>query len=403
MKNPVSFLLLSVFGFISILIWLGTNPLTYDEPWYLSSVHLIRQYGLSSEFLRNLPGPAGPLYPVIHYLLEPITKLEPPAVRWINPLLTLITLYSLFWILRAQKTEHAGIKACSLLAIPMVWTSSGLALTEIPALCAYTIHLCFLFMALSYRSYHRILWALLSGLMLGLSILGRQPLLLVLFCFIIWGYSSKAARIVLITTSISALLIFLPVFFIWRGLVPPQTSTVARGFSFNHLWIGLSYSAILFIIICPRWLILKRSIWIPILLASVLLNFLLDGESILPMTRLSSPLFSPELRSFFGKVFIGVFRGVGLVFFLSCLSNAYHNRRNPIPLFFLTVLLSQILSMAAVAHQASSRYLLTAAPSFVLLASSYRRDKFILYRFTLGACLGALLLIAHLGFHPLKS
>src|SRR4051794_37891775 len=77
-----------LFGFVLI----RHEPPHYDEPWYLGTVQLLHERGLTRQFLLDLPGPAGPLYTFVHALFEPLTHLRVPAVRLVNPLILLLTL-----------------------------------------------------------------------------------------------------------------------------------------------------------------------------------------------------------------------------------------------------------------------------------------------------------------------
>jgi 4-amino-4-deoxy-L-arabinose transferase-like glycosyltransferase len=298
--------------------------------------------------------------------------------------------------MKSQQLPEAPVKAYSFFAIPIVWSCTGLALTEIPAVCLYSAHLCFLFRGIHSKNISQIGWALLSGACLGLAILGRQPLLLVLLGLAYLGVTQKHSRSVIGIVFLIALIFCLPVFFLWQGLVPPTTASVARGFSVSHVFVGLYFSAIIFLILCPKWLILDPKIVVPLLVGCTLLNIVLDGESVLPVIRITSKLIPEQFSHFIGQIWIGGLRGLGIIFIFSFCRQLYQNRKDSIRTFLWLSAFSQILAMGAVTHQTSNRYLMTAVPAFILLSGFYPSDKYRLPRFFFGASLGALILISHL-------
>lgn len=87
--NPAQLasVLVNFIGFVVLLtcVLLSPHALVYDEVYHLPLVDLLNQYGLSYRFLRGTGQSApGPLYPIIHYIFQPLTNLQAPAVRLVN-------------------------------------------------------------------------------------------------------------------------------------------------------------------------------------------------------------------------------------------------------------------------------------------------------------------------------
>src|SRR5262249_15850921 len=147
------------------------TPLAFDEPWFMATIPLLKQWGFSVEFLRRFPGAPGPLYTVVQFALEPITHLRPPGIRLVN-LSFLGTLILEIWgLLRMTGlSKDAGAQALAIMGIPILWTMSGLAMTEVPAMAFLIGSLLLLVFALANRPTPiRVLLGSLAGLCLGLA------------------------------------------------------------------------------------------------------------------------------------------------------------------------------------------------------------------------------------------
>ena len=70
---------------LAILIAVSPPVLIYDERYYMeSSYTLAAHFDLLGPLRNPLDLAAGPLYPYVHALLAPLTKLQLPAVRYVN-------------------------------------------------------------------------------------------------------------------------------------------------------------------------------------------------------------------------------------------------------------------------------------------------------------------------------
>src|SRR5688500_12203864 len=123
LKKRESMVLLVGLTGLLVLIFVLNRPPLYDEDDYLVNVTLIQKYGFGERYLLNHIGSAGPLYPALHYLLEPITNLKTPHIRLINVFLLLASIGFMGRTLKTlQLPQSYGLLA---LAVPMTYVISG--------------------------------------------------------------------------------------------------------------------------------------------------------------------------------------------------------------------------------------------------------------------------------------
>ncbi|MFM7793188.1 MAG: hypothetical protein ACKO90_35580, partial [Microcystis panniformis] len=144
--------LVNFIGFVVLLtcVLLSPHALVYDEVYHLPLVDLLNQYGLSYRFLRGTGQSApGPLYPIIHYIFQPLTNLEAPAIRLVNILLLLLLILVLSLTLqKIFKIPQPLVSSLTIMGLPMIWVITGMALTEIPAMLLATLAVFLIFIAL---------------------------------------------------------------------------------------------------------------------------------------------------------------------------------------------------------------------------------------------------------------
>ncbi|MFZ4731470.1 MAG: hypothetical protein ACOYK7_02900 [Pirellulales bacterium] len=383
--------------FLAVLLWLGGAPLTYDEPWYLETVGLLHEHGLTIDFLRHLPGPAGPLYTVVHALFEPVTRLAPPAVRWVNPLLLGLTILAVNGTLRSAQRQDRWSVAATCFAIPMTWPCAGLALTEIPAVCAYAVHLACLTRCLQGDSRHR-LWAVLAGVALGAATLGRQPLLLGALPLVYVGVRDTARRGDIAVLLAVACACVLPVFAVWGGVVPPKTAAiVGGGLSSRHVILAGAYAAACTAIVCPDILVWKPRLVAVCVVAAVGIASVDPFAVSLPLHTLTARVVPGSVLPWATRVMQLLVIGAGLWFYASCAITLARRSDDMMFTFVLGSVLLQVLSALAVKHQFSGRYLLTAMPLFAWLAAERRPGSRAGHlRLCLGGAIGCASLINYL-------
>lgn len=130
-------LLINIIGFgclMAKIILTKTSP-TYDEPAHLKTVELLNHYGLSLQFLKGTDVSApGPLYAIVHYLLQGITHLQVPGIRLVNISFLFLIIVILVYTFREMKYKKLWFLSFGIMSVPIIWPISGMALTEIPAM-----------------------------------------------------------------------------------------------------------------------------------------------------------------------------------------------------------------------------------------------------------------------------
>ena len=130
-------LIVNILGLLLLVVAVCFSPSSYvyDERFHILGVELLKNQGLSLEFLQGTGRSApGPLYFMIHYLFEPLTNLNGPQIRLVNLLFFVLTIAALFLICKSFSFSNPLISSLSIMATPLVWPIAGMALTEIPSM-----------------------------------------------------------------------------------------------------------------------------------------------------------------------------------------------------------------------------------------------------------------------------
>ena len=187
-KNRISEKLLLITGivgylFILLLTLLHQQAPLFDEAFFVKNFELYEKYGLSREFLLQMQDQApGPLYEFVHFAFRPLTNLTTPGIRLVNVFLlgmTILLLAKIISLTHSKSFVHALNFAVALIAIPMIWQVTGLALTEMPTIFFSILSVLLLLLAIRNENalVKSSLYAVLAGIAFGLSILGRSPFL----------------------------------------------------------------------------------------------------------------------------------------------------------------------------------------------------------------------------------
>ncbi|CAN5817205.1 hypothetical protein BH23PLA1_BH23PLA1_19120 [soil metagenome] len=323
---------LAGFAGLVTLVFLRTRQFWWDETWYLASVEALRAEGLSGSFLRGLPGPAGPLYACVHFLLEPVTGLRPLPTRLANIGLFVLTIIALGVALRARQVSYPLLKASYLLAAPITYGIVGTALTELPAMLCFCLSLALLLVALSPSrrgTPTAIALAAAAGLDRGLESVGRQQHLMSLLAVsalaIGANLSARAVVPTLLVYLASASILPGAVFAVWGGLVPPATAYVGEGTSLAHLALSVSYAGLIYFIYDFTWI---RKWWAPfvgIVLAGLLMNLSVGLIEHLPMQETAKRLLPAWALRYYSRGGSGLILGFGLAFSLRMVRPLFGN------------------------------------------------------------------------------
>lgn len=265
LRNSQKIIFGVIFILIAICIFVNQNP-AYDEPLFQANCFLFSEKGLTKDFLLTMSKQApGPLYQFVHYIFKPLTGYHIVGMRLVNIFLLLCVIYFTFLIGKKYFKKENDIWQTAILffIFPTTWICGGMAISQIPALFFAMAGLYFtLSVNLQELSFaKRLFFATLAGLFFGLSILGRIPYLIMLggpILALLFNY--KKFRIILPNLIIVAipLLMAIPIFQIWNGLVPPGQQSIYMQdktfYDLQTLLIAFVYLFILVLIINPDFL-----------------------------------------------------------------------------------------------------------------------------------------------------
>lgn len=357
----------------------------FDEVLFIPNVYLFEEYGLSKEFLLKIDNQApGPLYQFIHYPLKSITNMTTPGIRLVNVFilgLIILLISKIVSLIKNTSFKDAFIYSLNIVAVPMVWQVSGMALTEVPAMLFATLAVLFMAIVLKYEKgslSKSLCMSLLGGIALGFAILGRSPFLLVAFAagvLLLVDLKNINRWISVAVFSISALAMCIPVFAIWEGLVPPQQAFVgAGGIVPWHGILAFAYGALLIIIICPKWFFFNKKILIALILSYciiLVLNILVLGYKYYPLSEVLEKIFPREMMKIYPFLISPLLATLAFYFLACCAVHAWNKRTEPLFLFILACGILILSTSFKVTHLFSSRYVAQAAPFFVMISPGF--------------------------------
>lgn len=384
-ENMLWWLTTAGYLLLLLLTCLHRQPPLFDEVLFIPNVYLLEKYGLSETFLLQLHNQApGPLYQFVHYLLQPVTQLQPPGIRLVNTVLLGImipVMARIIVLLRKCTFKEAWSYAMAIMAVPMVWQVAGMALTEIPPMFFSTLSILWLLRALHSQQFGRAgLWALAAGLALGLAILGRSPFLLLVpaaACLLVQHAADPQRWFACCVYMTVAVLVCLPVFLIWRGLMPPQQAMIsAGGIRPWHGVLALAYAAMLTFIIAPQWFVRPpraRYIFPAVYLLLFILNYYGWQYVYAPLSATMERVLPAVLMHVYPWLAAPLLMTIALYFLGCCLWQAWQRRGDIFFIFLLSAVLLMLASCVQITHLFSSRYVAQTAPLLVLLLPGYDR------------------------------
>jgi hypothetical protein len=383
---------------VLVILTLGirNNPV-YDEPDRLETVQLLRERGFTIDFLREMPHAPGPLHTVILYLTENLTGLQPPSIRLVNVTFLFVVVFVLYGVLRVVRSATPAASASSIIAAPMTWVISGLALSEISSMFFATLALLLIGLAAKVKreAPTELVLSAAAGLALAAATLGRQPFLAVLLAVPALVYTG---RIRLISAAVLGAVAVIPpavVFFIWGGLVPPKAATVGEGMSVSHGILAFAYAAILMLIWAPRWYHLRWQVYLALLAAAIVVNATLGLIEITPLQTVAKRLLPETGLTLYTWAASGLFLSLALMFLASA---AEYMRANGGYSFFICAAVILLLGTSLkVTGNFSSRYPATFTPLLIVLADGQvEPGQWRATRLMAGTLVGALALVSYL-------
>ncbi len=343
-----------------------------DESGYFLNLELIDKYGISTAFLQHFSGMAGPLHPILHWLLQPLTGGVPPAVRFVN----FVILAYFIWHFRKDLGQR-------ILFIPMTFICAGYAMTEFPALLFLLFSL-LIINDLDKIELNKVMLVCVAGFCLSLAISGRWNYLVLLPIFWLWLFLKKINSISIVLFIITSLSFPVWILYAWQGLVPPEARVVSGYGTFDiaphHLILSGCFAALMVLLLRPTWLFeMKKSISVFTYLSIgvFISNSLLRYYSFLPaksiFNRLSSliPMRGEiELATAFGSLSICL----SLVFFYNLFLHTWKRKNDWNYVFYAVCVVAILLTSIKTTHIFSSRYPYQTLP-FLLLMLQYEAAK----------------------------
>ncbi len=402
---------LQIIGLCVLLFLTAFNksPSTFDEVLFPPNVELLKTYGFTTQFLLEMEDQApGPLYQFVHILFEPFTNLRPPGIRIVNFLFLIGMIIILYKTIGKYNPDHNFkiIAALNILLIPMIWQVSGLALTELPTLFFATLTVFGLLkIKNSEKFYFILLWGIVSGLCLGLTILGRSPFLVMVvpLAIIIALVKNRKVQVAYISALVIALAMNLQVFLIWKGLMPPkQIHTGAGGIDIWHGILGFSYLSLVFLLVMPSWFYFRRQqiiSYIALTVGFFIINYYLLKFEYSPLSVTLGKFLPQYILNYYPYIVAPFFGSLIICFLISTYKQVLNNRNDLYFLFLTTVILLIVLSTFKITHLFSSRYVVQVAPFIFILASRYdTQTPSKVIRILLGFGLGIASLLTYANF-----
>ena len=380
-NNTYIFIGIILLVVLLIFTFFQSKPPFWDEAYYLENIINLNKTGFSKQYLINYKGPAGPTYAIIHYLLQPITKLSVPLVRIVNIIFLVgILIYTkkIFDTLDNTK-KNSLVYTISSLSIATVYTISGLALTEIFAIffMIFTVYYLVKYYKENKNNYFL---AIISGLSFSLAILARQPIIVLWlalpFLFIKQGYlfkfdfEKKEFIKFSVVTLFTSLLLPFYIFYVWGNIMPVSQTTTGVGISPTNLVLAFSYAAIFTLFIKPNYFKFKngstnRYEFVTVIVISILLNIFFLKIEFSPFNSIISNWLNPSFLTYY-KIGCGSILGfIGLSFIYYFIKKNLL-QKDPLILFFAFGFILIIGTSLKVTHQFSARYVAQAFPIIVI-------------------------------------
>jgi hypothetical protein len=370
-----SVLLLSFFAMLG-MVAKSPDKFLYDEPYFANYVLLLRQDGFTPKFLNALNAAPGPLCAVVQTIFDPVTHLRPVGMRFVNVfLLVLLVLVLTSWL--KSEGEHYWIAGLSVLVVPMTWVVSGMALSEISAMLFVTLSLYLQLRGLGVleQASRKSLWFLGAGICLGVAIWGRQPYLLLAGVPVLIALVDRRVRTPAMIFFCAAAALSIPLFVIWRGLVPPAMQSLHPSLTVVHGLLSFGYAGFCFFLLAPRHRWMPAKIIIALLALTTVVNASLGAYAIFPVRSLFQRFLPPTLMPAYGELAGSLFLGLGAVFLATLLRMTWTERHDTHRLTIHAGLLCICAAPLLDPHQYSSRYTAMCLPYLILTAQPWRQWK----------------------------
>jgi hypothetical protein len=372
-------------------------PLWFDEFTYLEYVPQLHQLGLTTTWLRAILGSAGPLFGLVHAAFEPLTGLALPGVRLVSIGLAAATALVLGSALRSRNIPHAYMKAAGLFAVPILYGPIGSAMTEMPAMFFFCLSLALLFPALERaergdRSAYPL--AILAGLACGVATTGRQPYLMAIVASV--ALLGRSTWKVGLLYAISGLILPVPMFLIWGGLVPPRSQAGEVGTSVANCLVAFAYAGVLYSLFDVGWIVRRPLTFAAIVAATTVANLATGFAEHYPLHVTAIRNLSPSMLRIYGLTASGAMLGFGVAFIAELARFARARFDDPADRFLAAATALLLFSTIKNARMFAGRYIATVVPLLLIVGVSRAPDTYgKAFRLALGCILGMISLAAY--------
>jgi hypothetical protein len=383
-KNALywKYITISGFGlFLLAVIICNIQPFC-DETYYLENVTLFKQYAFSDDFFLKYKGPAGPTYAWVHYFFEPVTYLQTIPTRIVNILISIAVCWVYLRLIEKTMGKTAAFSWANLLIVPTTYVATGFAITQMPALLFLLIAIYFVYVLLNEEvsAARNVFYNIIVAVCFALAILGRQTYLLFMLSIFVYAMmvcSFNLLKVIRKTYGVALALIPLGyVFWVWKGIQPPETLFVQDGWRITHLLYAFGYSGIFVLVITPKFFYVirtKKEMILPvigfILLYLVNLNFNFADK--IPLKNLVNKFLNDTLLYHWSIFTSTLLISFALYFAGSLLYRLYQNRANSWYLFagFSSMLIFG--TCIKITHQFSALYPYQVMPLLLMLTIPY--------------------------------
>ena len=384
--------LATVVLFVAFFILVTTVALSppefiYDEPDYMQYVALLRQHGLTEQFLDALTGGAGPLYAFVHRAFEPLTHLNPVRMRLVNvAFLAMVAGILAAWLRRRNRADYLPA-SCAILAVPMTWVLAGMALTSMPALVFVTLSLYLLLRGVEAleREGRVLAWFAASGIFLGVAVWGRQTALVLTAVPVVLALLDRRLRLPAMAFAAIVMFFTAPLVLAWEGFTPPGEEA-EEGLSLRHGLASLGYTGLCFFLLTPGMVWLSSGSLVTVAGIAAIANAALGIVVKCPFSSLLDDYLSASGMAACAVLF-GSFLVFCAVLFVAWISKIlWRERRDLARVTINAGLLCIALSPALIANFYSSRYTAMALPYLVLAAQPWRVWNWKMYGAAILGC-----------------
>jgi len=380
--------------FLLYLICTSPTKFIADERDFFPNIKVLEQYGMSFAFLNNIKGQSpGPLYQYIYHSLSYIMPLTPRNMRLVNFAFLLSNLYFLYLLISYHVKKHALLIALLFLAVPMAWSISGVALTEMPTFFFSFLSMLFLKNALAKESKASIILSIIGGLCAGTAIIGRSPYLMVIPPVLLF-FSLPGKKLCITLFVLFAMLFPALVFYAWKGLVPPDVQNIQSGYQAGYVLLAFMYFAIATVIIYPGFFAIKKGYYysaVLIIFLSFIFNMFFAHIKYMPFRGMIGLLkiIPPSTGESAEYVFPSLILGVVFIFFISLYAYIIKNRQDVWSVFMLIISLLIVFTTIKSSAHFTSKYVMQAYPFFlVYIAANIKINKYLLLRAIIGVAIG---------------